>query len=247
MAAAYRRRSSMGEARGIAGRWLNGVARRSTRAGQRRFPVRGQSSPRLLEMPVKKTPFLIAAALLAVTTGAALAQSDAPVDKAAAKPRAPLDANQDGVIDRNEAAAHPRLAARFDTLDKNKDGKLDRDEMPRPAHGRRGPGGRGGHPFADLDKDQDGRISQAEAAADPKFAGRFAQLDANKDGFVDKADRELAGRQRRDAWFKAADSNQDGNLSKAEYDAAHARRDGEGRRHGGWGHGPAQAKDAAAK
>ena len=64
---------------------------------------------------MKKTPLLLAAALLAATTGAALAQADAPA--APAKARAPLDTNQDGVIDRTEAAAHPRLAARFDTLD----------------------------------------------------------------------------------------------------------------------------------
>jgi hypothetical protein len=190
---------------------------------------------------VKKSPFLIAAALLAVTTGAALAQSDAPA-ASAAKTRAPLDTNQDGVVDRSEAAAHPRLAAQFDTLDKNKDGKLDRDERPRPQHG-----GGDRHPFAKLDVDKDGRISQAEAAAEPKFAGRFAQMDANKDGFVDKADRDLAGKQRRDQWFKDADSNNDGSLSKAEYDAAQASRDG-GRKHGGgWGRGPAPAKDAAAK
>ena len=36
------------------------------------------------------------------------------------------DTNGDGVIDRSEAAANPRLAAKFDELDKNKDGKLAR-------------------------------------------------------------------------------------------------------------------------
>mgnify|MGYP003585023117 FL=1 len=202
-------------------------------------------------MPVKKTPFLIAAALLAVTTGAALAQSDAPAASAtpaAAKPRAPLDANGDGLVDRSEAAAHPRLAAQFDSLDKNRDGKLDATERPQGRHdGKHGPGGRDGHPLARLDTDKDGRVSKAEAAADPQFAGRFAQMDANGDGFVDKADRELAGKQRRDQWFAQADSNKDGSLSKAEYDAAHARRDGEGRRHGGPGAGPVPAKEAAAK
>ena len=189
---------------------------------------------------MKKTPLLLAAALLAATTGAALAQADAPA--APAKARAPLDTNQDGVIDRTEAAAHPRLAARFDTLDKNKDGKLAGDEMPR--RGQRGPGG---HPFTELDKDKDGRVSKAEAAADPKFAERFAKMDANHDGFVDKADRELAGKQHRDDWFESADSNNDGSLSKAEYDAAHAKRNGEGHKHGRWGRGAPPAKDAAAQ
>jgi hypothetical protein len=191
---------------------------------------------------VNKTPSLIAAALLAVTAGAALAQSAATPDAdAPSPPRKPLDANKDGVVDRSEAAAHPRLAARFDTLDKNKDGKLDRSEMPRPPHGRHGRRGADGHSFVRLDTDKDGRISKAEAAAEPKFAERFARMDANQDGYVDRADREQMARQRRDEWFKSADGNHDGNLSKAEFDAAHARRDGEGG-HRGWGHGPDTAK-----
>ena len=192
---------------------------------------------------MNKTPSLIAAALLAVTAGAALAQTTSPA-AGEPSPRKTLDANNDGVIDRSEAAAHPRLAAQFDALDKNKDGKLDRSERPQHRHGGRH-GGKG-QPFADLDTDKDGRISKAEAAAKPEFAERFAQMDANKDGFVDRADRELAVKQHRDEWFKAADSNKDGSLSKAEFDAAHAKR-AEGRKHGGWGRGPAPAKDAAAK
>src|SRR5690606_41267039 len=72
--------------------------------------------------PVNKTPYLIAAALLAVTAGAAMAQDNA-APAAQGKPRVSLDANKDGVIDRQEAAARPRLAERFDELDRNKDGK----------------------------------------------------------------------------------------------------------------------------
>lgn len=177
---------------------------------------------------MKKTPYLIATALLAMAAGTALAQSDTSAGAAApvAKERKPLDANQDGVIDRGEAAAHPRLAARFDRIDKNQDGKLDRTELPRAskgARGHRGPGGRG-QPFALLDQDDDGRISKAEAAAVPKFAERFEKMDVNKDGYLDRADREAAAKLRRDAWFKAADSNSDGSLSRAEFDAAHAKR-----------------------
>ena len=65
--------------------------------------------------------------------------------------------------------------------------------------------------------------------------------------WVDKADRELAGKQHRDDWFESADSNNDGSLSKAEYDAAHAKRNGEGHKHGRWGRGAPPAKDAAAQ
>ncbi|KAF1692778.1 hypothetical protein CSC62_14180 [Pseudoxanthomonas jiangsuensis] len=205
---------------------------------------------------MKKTPFLIATALLAVTAGAALAQSNTPTPAAPATPaHKPLDANKDGVIERGEAAAFPRLAERFDTLDKNRDGKLDRGELPRRPHGdrgRHGPGHRGGFGgpdgpgFAGADKDGDGRISKAEATA--AAAERFDRMDANKDGFVDRADRELASQQRRDARFKALDSNGDGSLSRAEYDAAQARHGGpRGERRGGGGRGPAATQGAAAK
>ena len=211
-------------------------------AGRGVFPCVAIESTSLLEITVNKTPSLVAAMLLALTAGAALAQ--APAATPAQKPeRRSLDTNNDGVIDRAEAAAHPRLAAQFDTLDANKDGKLDRSERPR-AHHRHGRGGERGHPFAALDADKDGRISQAEAAKDPKFAERFARMDSNKDGFIDTADRELAGKQRRDAWFASADTNGDGSLSRAEFDAAHAKAR-EHRSHG-WGRHPA-GKDAAAK
>ena len=179
---------------------------------------------------------LLAAAL---ASPAALAQT-ASTAGAPPPPRKTLDADKDGAIDRGEAAASPRLAAQFDSLDRNGDGKLDDSERPQRKHGGHG------NPFAELDTDKDGRISKAEAAAKPGFAERFAQMDANKDGFFDRADREQAMKQRRDAWFTAADSNRDGSLSKAEFDAAHAKR-AEGRKHGGWGRGPAPAKDAAAK
>lgn len=93
-----------------------------------------------------------------------------------------IDANGDGVITKAEAAAFPRLAARFDELDKNKDGKLSGDELPM----RRGNGpGR----FEALDANKDGRISKAEAKADKDgLAARFDQLDKNKDGQLDRSE-----------------------------------------------------------
>lgn len=93
-----------------------------------------------------------------------------------------IDANGDGVITKAEAAAFPRLAARFDELDKNKDGKLSRDEMP-PRAGM-GPGR-----FEALDANKDGRISKAEAQADKAgVAARFDQLDKNRDGYLDRSE-----------------------------------------------------------
>ena len=39
--------------------------------------------------------------------------------------------------------------------------------------------------FSALDTDKDGRISPAEASADPKVAEQFVAADANKDGYLD--------------------------------------------------------------
>ncbi|WP_246191038.1 EF-hand domain-containing protein [Pseudoxanthomonas taiwanensis] len=181
---------------------------------------------------MKKTPTLIAAALMAVVSGTVLAQAQG------GKPA--LDANKDGVIDRQEAAAFPRLAERFDQLDRNKDGKLDRDEMPRPPrharHGHRGPHGFGPMaPFAGADKDGDGRVSRAEALA--AATARFERMDVNKDGFIDEADRKAMREQWREAWFKKVDTDGDGKLSREELDAAKARH----------GHGPMREHAPAAK
>ncbi|MGE8207957.1 MAG: EF-hand domain-containing protein [Stenotrophomonas rhizophila] len=165
-----------------------------------------------------RKPLLLLALLLSTGAAGLAMAADVP-PPAGAPPRAKLDANGDGVIDRAEAAKAPRLAAQFDTLDKNKDGKLSRDELPR-WHGKRH--GRGGREemMAKLDTNKDGRISREEAKADPRLAARFDQMDVNKDGYLDKADRELGRKQHRDAWFAAADTNKDGQLSKAEFDAA---------------------------
>ncbi len=168
---------------------------------------------------------LMLAVLAALSAGTAIAAT-APANDSPHAPRAKLDTNGDGVIDRGEAARHPRLAGKFDELDKNKDGRLAKEEMPR-RHGRGS--GKDGHgpreTMMKLDTDKDGRISRAESEAGQAWASeRFEQMDVNKDGYLDRADRELRAKQRTDAWFAKADTDKDGKLSRAEIDASRSQR-----------------------
>lgn len=171
----------------------------------------------------RRKPLLLLAMLLA-TSATGLAIAAAPTGAKPAPVR--MDSNGDGLIDRQEAAAHPRLAERFDELDKNKDGKLARDEMPMQRRGmghdrhndRHHGGMRGGREgvfmMRGMDTDNDGRISAAE------YRAQFDRLDVNKDGYIDRADRQARAEQRRAEWFAKADTDKDGKLSQAELEAA---------------------------
>lgn len=157
-------------------------------------------------------------ALVLASAGTAVAQQPAATpDKAGHHMR--LDSNSDGVIDRTEAAASPRMAERFDQIDRDKDGKLAGDEL-RHRHRSHHRGHRG-HAMMKLDADKDGRISKAEAAAEPKFAERFAKMDFNKDGYADRADFKARMEQRRGECFDKADLNKDGKLSRVEFSNMH--------------------------
>lgn len=172
----------------------------------------------------QRTPMILLAMLLATSaTGVAIAAAPAAAKPAAAR----MDSNGDGVIDRKEAAAHPRLAQRFNDLDKNSDGKLSKEEMPAPRHygGRRDGHGhgsmhgsrQGGFMMRGMDSDNDGRISAAEARA------HFEKMDINKDGYIDRADHQARAEQRRAEWFAKADTDKDGKLSQSELDAARSK------------------------
>lgn len=87
------------------------------------------------------------------------------------------DTNGDGFLSRDEAAALPRIAKRFDAIDANKDGQVAFDEL-RGAHRK----ARGARLFNRLDADNDGKVSKAEALAAAEK--RFDRVDANGDGFV---------------------------------------------------------------
>ena len=175
----------------------------------------------------------LAAALGIAVAG--LAMASPPSDSSRSSSHGPmqkLDLDNDGMIDRSEAAAHPRLAARFDQLDKNGDGRLDATERPQwqAKHGRRGERGHGGMMRAiQLDTDGDGRISKLEASQSP-LAAHFDAIDRNRDGYLVGSELRAGAEQRRsehmakrrearDARFAAADANGDGKLSRAEAEA----------------------------
>lgn len=182
--------------------------------------------------------FGLAIAAVALPLQAQQAAGDRPARQAK------IDTNGDGVIDRNEAAAHPRLAERFDQLDRNKDGRIGPEE--RPQRGDRGGRGGKGDRMAALDANRDGAIDRSEAAKAPKLAERFDQLDRNKDGRIGPEERpqrsgrhggkggmaridrngdgsltrdELAGRERLLQDFDIVDDNRDGRLSREEMKA----------------------------
>jgi Ca2+-binding EF-hand superfamily protein len=161
---------------------------------------------------------LIAAALLAAIAGVAVAAPQTSGDTKRAA-RMKLDANNDGAIDKAEAASHPRLSARFAEMDKNGDGKLSAAERPqrKGGHGRRG-GMHGG--MQHMDKDSDGRISRAE------FDAGKAARDARKAQFAqqhpDKAAK-WAGRSERGFDFAAVDANKDGYIVRSELRSHHER------------------------
>ncbi|MDQ3494374.1 MAG: EF-hand domain-containing protein [Pseudomonadota bacterium] len=190
-------------------------------------------------IPLVRLRFAAALALVSLAAAPlAFAQSSAP----AQPKRMSLDSNNDGFIDRNEAAKMPRLAERFDQLDRNRDGRLDRSELPRhqgEGNGK-GKGKRGGHGGLEkLDADKDGRISRAElqqaAAADTATATasgktwnpasrllqNFAAIDSNRDGYLVRS--ELA------AWHERMRPQREAERSarfNAMFDAADLNRDG---------------------
>jgi Ca2+-binding EF-hand superfamily protein len=97
-----------------------------------------------------------------------------------------VDADGDGVITREEASSHPRLAEKFDTVDANKDGRLDKDELAaqRDAHHAEMKA-RVEERWKAADTNGDGAIDLAEAQTGmPKLAEKFTTVDADNDGKV---------------------------------------------------------------
>ncbi len=94
------------------------------------------------------------------------------------------DANNDGVITRDEFLAGP--IAMFDRMDANDDGRLTDAEKPdmRRMHHRMGRHGGG---MRHADANNDGTVTRAEY--DAQGAQTFTRMDANSDGQLNEADR----------------------------------------------------------
>lgn len=88
------------------------------------------------------------------------------------------DANQDGVITRDELRS--ARAANFARLDRNGDGFIDDSDAPRRLRARRDAGDRLSQLRSQFDTDGDGRVSQSEFSSGPTLA--FDRADANGDG-----------------------------------------------------------------
>ena len=131
------------------------------------------------------------AAIVLASSGPLLAQP--PVAPPASRPPADVatrfkaaDKDNDGTLDKTEAATLPGLARKFDAVDTDRDGTVDMKEID-AYHARMMTTGadRLERRFKAADMDHDGTIDEKEAAAWPGLAKRFAAVDTDHDGTVD--------------------------------------------------------------
>lgn len=115
----------------------------------------------------------------------------APAEKPQRLPRekfGQVDANHDGAISREEAAAAPKLAGAFDEIDADRDGRVMPTELKAyaKAHrgGAQGKAGKPGKGFEGLDANHDGVLTRDEVAGNPKALKRFEAADADRDGRI---------------------------------------------------------------
>ena len=95
------------------------------------------------------------------------------------------DKDNDGTLDKAEATAMPGVARNFEAIDADKDGTVTLEEIHAGMHARgKEMHVRGEAKFKGADKDADGTLDKAEAAAMPRVAKHFEAIDADKDGTV---------------------------------------------------------------
>lgn len=133
----------------------------------------------------------VLAALTLALCGAAIAQTGGgagpgkPPSDWQARFKA-ADKDNDGTLDKSEAAAMPGLAKHFEAVDTDKDGTVDIKEVEAfhaTMHKRAFE--RVERRFMATDTDNDGTIDKKEAAAWPGLERRFDAVDVDKDGTVD--------------------------------------------------------------
>ena len=147
---------------------------------------------------------IIAAAAMAFVCGGALAADD----KAARKGFNDMDKNADGKLTRAEAAGNKDLLAKWKDADTNGDGTLSRveylkvmavkdantvknkvtgnDDKDRSTKTARNDKERKG--FNDMDKNNDGKLSRAEAAGNKDLLARWKDADSDGDGMLTRAE-----------------------------------------------------------
>lgn len=66
--------------------------------------------------------------------------------------------------------------------------------------------------FAQLDRNEDDRVSKAEAENDDNVSSQFASIDQDSDGYIDKSEftarleQDSSSRERSDSWTEQSDS-----------------------------------------
>ena len=95
------------------------------------------------------------------------------------------DKDNDGTLDKTEAAAMPRVSKNFDKIDTDKDGTVSMDEVKAAMmHAKQSMHEKGEAAFKKADADNDGTLDKTEAKAMPRVAKNFDAIDADKDGTV---------------------------------------------------------------
>lgn len=161
---------------------------------------------------MKLTKSMLVASALALAAGGALA-ADNKDDPGYNK----LDANEDGKVTRAEAAKDKDLAARWKDADRDNDGTLSRAEYLR-VKGKEDIAA-GADKAKDAVSDDKSASAGAGASASAKAKDDaepgFNNLDANNDGKITRAeaakDASLLGK------WKDADRDNDGSVSRTEY------------------------------
>jgi Ca2+-binding EF-hand superfamily protein len=142
-------------------------------------------------MKIKWTSLILAACVLGLASNADAQRPQRPQPGQLFKK---FDTNKNGELEKTEVPA--KLWARIEKFDKDQNDAVSKKELAaaRQGKGKRKPGARIAQLFKRLDKDNDGKITAAEAG--PAWA-RLSKLDTNNDQVVTKQEVAAAIKNRR--------------------------------------------------